>query len=332
LARPLANDHRALTREYVFRRCRSLILSFEDDKDELRRRVYAVMRHHGISPADVRGWLYLAAPKGLKLAQIVEGSPKVAELEGLLRNAITTLGIDVVSLDPFIKTHGVSENDNTAIDFVCDLLATIAIDLNCAIDFPHHTNKGLATPGDANKGRGASSAKDAGRLVYTLTVMTPEEAKLFDVSEADRRSLIRMDTGKINIAPASRTAKWFRLIGVPLGNGNETYPNGDEVQTVEPWTPPGLWDGLDPLLLNRVLNDLDAGQANGQRYSSAPSAQKRAAWSMVQQHCPDKTEAQCREIIATWVENKVLLVEDYADPVERKPRSGLRVNQANRPS
>ena len=140
---------RSLTGDHVFRRCRALIVSFEDDRDELRRRVRAVMLKYGISPSDVDGWLFLAAPKGLKLAKMVDGSPQVGVLEKLLRDAIKTLRLDIVSLDPFIKTHSVGENDNNAIDFVCELLTTIGIDLNCAIDFPHHTNKGIATPGDA---------------------------------------------------------------------------------------------------------------------------------------------------------------------------------------
>ena len=53
-------DGQALTGEHVFQRCRVLILSFEDDRDELRRRVRAAMKHHGVSPSDVRGWLFLA--------------------------------------------------------------------------------------------------------------------------------------------------------------------------------------------------------------------------------------------------------------------------------
>ena len=61
---------RSLTGEYVFLRCRVLILSLEDDQDELRRRVYAVMLKYDITPADVKGWLFLAAPKGLKLAEM----------------------------------------------------------------------------------------------------------------------------------------------------------------------------------------------------------------------------------------------------------------------
>jgi hypothetical protein len=53
---------RPLTGEYVFQRCRVLYVSLEDDRDELRRRVRAAMKHHKVDPAHVRGWLYLATP------------------------------------------------------------------------------------------------------------------------------------------------------------------------------------------------------------------------------------------------------------------------------
>jgi hypothetical protein len=34
------------------------------------------------------------------------------------------------------------------------------------------------------------------------------------------------------------------LVSVPLGNATPQYPNGDHIQTVEPWTPPKTWEGL----------------------------------------------------------------------------------------
>src|SRR5206468_2093606 len=127
---------------------------------------------------------------------------------------------------------------------------------------PHHMAKGSADPGNANRGRGASAMKDAARLVYTLTPMAPEEAQGFGIPEADRRRLIRMDAGKVNICPAG-DAKWFRLVGVPLSNGTDLYPHGDEVQTVEVWTPPDTWAGMNHHLLNQILNDIDAGLPDG---------------------------------------------------------------------
>jgi RecA-family ATPase len=51
---------RSLTGDHVFLRCRVLIISLEDSVDELRRRIRAAMKHHGISAADVKGWLFLA--------------------------------------------------------------------------------------------------------------------------------------------------------------------------------------------------------------------------------------------------------------------------------
>jgi hypothetical protein len=324
---------RSLTGEHVFKRCRVLIISLEDDRNELRRRVYAALRHYNLTQDHIRGWLFLSAPKGLRLfVRGEKGRPQVGPLHEALIDAIEKYKPDIIALDPFIKAHGVDENDNNAIDLVCDMLALLAMQYNCSIDLPHHTRKGTMIAGNADAGRGASSMKDAGRLIQTLTPMTSEEAKQFGVSDADRRSLIRMDSGKVNIAPPSRAAKWFRLIGVPLGNASAEYPNGDEVQTIEVWTPPDLWLGLDHPLLNRILDDIEKGCPDGSRYSAANAAQVRAAWRVVVAHAPDRTEAQAREIIRIWLSSGTLYEERYHDTTEGKDRLGLRVDHTKRPS
>ena len=105
----------------------------------------------------------------------------------------------------FVKRHALEENDNGAMDFVCDLLATLAIEYDVAIDAPHHAKKGQLTPGDANSGRGASATRDAGRLIYTLTTMSEDEAKAFGISPEERTRYIRLDKGKVNLAPPART-------------------------------------------------------------------------------------------------------------------------------
>jgi AAA domain len=282
---------RSLTGEHVHLRCRVLIVSLEDDRDELRRRLLALLRHYNIDPKIMEGWLYLSAPKGLRLAEAREGMTVVSSLEPMIRGAIDEFSIDIVSLDPFIKSHGLEENSNSAVDFVCTLLTKIAIDYDCAIDLPHHTRKGVSGAGDADRGRGASSMKDAARLVYTLIPMSQEEATQFSVDEAERRSLVRLDSAKVNIAPPATDATWFKLVGVPLGNGSELYPHGDNVQAVERWHPKSVWAGLDSLTINNILDDIDAGRSDGQRYSAAPAAGKdRAAWRVVVAHLPNKPE------------------------------------------
>jgi hypothetical protein len=324
---------RPLTGEHVFQRCRVLIVSLEDDADELRRRIRAAMLHHGISSDEVRGRLFLAAPgaKGWKLAVAQEGgAPARGELADLIAAAIRKHRVDVVSIDPMVKAHGVGENENGAIDFVANILATLAIEHDCAIDAPHHVKKGETEAGNADAGRGASAFKDAARLVYTLKPMSDDEAKTFGVGEDERRRLIRMDSGKVNIAPAS-AARWFRLVGVSLGNGTALYPKGDEVQTVETWAPPDLWESINTVTANAILDEIDAGLPEGARFSDHHRAEGREAHVVVQKHVDGLNDLRARKIIKTWISTGLLYRESYHDKEARKDRSGLFVNATKRP-
>jgi hypothetical protein len=323
---------RNLIGQHVFMRCRVLLLSFEDGRDELRRRVLAALIHHKVNRNELKGWFYYATPKGIKLAELKDGSRQRGQLEQWLRQKIEQLKPDIVCLDPFVKTHALGENDNSAMDFVCDLLATFADDYNIAVDSPHHTRKGAATPGDADIGRGGSSIRDAGRLVYTLTPMSEDEAKQFGIEQIDRRFYVRLDSAKVNTAPPSGIATWFKLVSVNIGNASELYPAGDDVQTVEPWKPPNIWANVSSVTLNAALTEIDAGMPNGQRYSGDAPAKDRAAWRVVHKHCLDHTEAMCREIIRTWIRTGVLINDSYDDPVEHKERKGLRLDTSKRPT
>ena len=161
--------------------------------------------------------------------------------------------------------------------------------------------------------------------------MSDDEAARFDIPIEDRRRYVRLDAGKVNLAPSAKT-RWFRLIGVKLDNGTDDYPHGDEIQVAVPWQPPETWAGLSNEALNAALDEIEAGLPNGQRYSANNAAKNRSAWTAVQRHCADKSDGQCREIVKTWLKNGVLYEAGYADPVDRKQRIGLRVNTAKRPS
>jgi hypothetical protein len=66
--------------------------------------------------------------------------------------------------------------------------------------------------------------------------MSPEEAKTFGIPEEDRRLYVRVDRAKVNIARAAGGAKWFRLVGVPLGNATDLYTarrRGADCRTLE---------------------------------------------------------------------------------------------------
>src|SRR5206468_1238576 len=131
-------------------------------------------------------------------------------------------------------------------------LARLAITHSIAVDAPHHISKGISDPGNADRGRGASSFKDGGRLIYTLTAMSTEEAEQLDIAVDERRQYVRLDPGKVNLAPSIKK-KWFRLIGVKIDNGTELYPRGDEIQVATTWQPAETWVGLSSEILNAVL-------------------------------------------------------------------------------
>jgi AAA domain/Bifunctional DNA primase/polymerase, N-terminal/Primase C terminal 2 (PriCT-2) len=325
---------RMLTGEHVFQRSRVLIVSLEDDADELRRRILAARLHHRIDREALKGWLFLSAPGGAAgklMSTDDKGRAVVGELAANIEAAIVQHNIDLVMLDPFVKAHSVEENKNSIVDDVAQVLTDLATKHDIAVDAPHHVSKGPADPGNANRSRGASAMVNAGRLVYTLTVMNSEEAKTFGVPEEDRKSYVRVDSGKVNIAKGGGAARWFRLVGVRLGNKTALYPNGDEVQTVEPWTPPETWGGLSADRLNRILDTIDAGLPDGNRYTDGRSATTRAAWRVVVDQVPSKSEGQAREIIKTWVKNGVLVPCDYDDPVNRRAVRGLKVDPGKRP-
>jgi len=169
------------------------------------------------------------------------------------------------------------------------------------------------------------SGRDAARLLYTGSPMSEEEREQFGLTEAERRSLIRLDSAKVNICAPSTEARWFRIVGVPLGNSSATYPHGDVVPTVEPWTPPDLWRDISTATANEILDEIGRGAGEGRQYSGAKQADERAAWRVVAAKLPELSEDQCQIVIATWLKTGVIEKTSYQDPVLRKQRSGLAV-------
>jgi hypothetical protein len=326
---------RSLTGEHVFQRSRVLIISLEDDDSELRRRILAARLHHQIELEELRGWLFLSAPSAAvgKLMTIDQRGRGIrGQLADTIKRVVVARKIDLVAIDPFVKAHSVDENHNSLIDDVVQILTDLQTEYDIAVDAPHHTSKGPPEPGNAGRGRGASSMTNAMRLVYTLTPMSPEEAKAFNIEESVRREYVRADSAKVNITRHLGAARWFHLVGIRLGNETDMYPNGDEVQTVEPWTPPETWGDLASHTLNQILTEIDAGLTDGNRYTDASVAGDREAWKVVVKHAAHKSEHQAREIIRTWVKNGVLLSNEYINPRTRKPVKGLRLEPTKRPS
>lgn len=193
--------------------------------------------HYGITQADLGDRLMVDSGCDLpiKIATADRSGSKIAKpAVEQLTAALIANKVDVLILDPFISTHGVPENDNGAMDMVVKQFAKIANDANCAIDLVHHTRKLNGTDADMDSMRGASAITGAVRAGRVLNVMSKEDAKRLGINQADRRSYVRIDSGKNNLAPAEN-ARWMHLVNVWLGNGTDER-HEDGVGVAVAWT------------------------------------------------------------------------------------------------
>jgi hypothetical protein len=312
----LGLDRGDLVGERVFHRTRVLVVCLEDDEEEQRRRFTAACKHHGLNPADVVGWVAYWTPRNLRLLDIdLRGQVEPGPLGDALKHIIRRLDIGLVTIDPFVKSHGANENDNVLVDRAASLLLQVAFDCGCACDYVHHHKKGLALAGDKDAGRGASALADASRLVKTATKMSIEEAQEFGVDDFNRKLLVRLDDAKINIAPPADQAVWFKLIGVDIDNGTPDYPAGDNVQTVERWYPPAPPD-LQKSDLVQVFEAVRCGPKSGEFYSADPRTGDYWLVPLVQQ-VTGLNETRAERLVGDWIKNRVLIEDNYVSAARR---------------
>jgi hypothetical protein len=317
---------RGISGEYMYKRSRVLFLCLEDSPEEVWRRLYALCKHYQIDPQELDGWIWVDTPEDKLATTDRRGNRIEGDLGKMIRKAVKECNLDLVILDPLVDSHEVDENAAADMNFVCKQLTKMAIELTIGVDTPHHTHKGALVPGDPDSGRGSTAIPSKGRLIHTLATMSKEEAKMFGIDEAERRFYVRMDPGKMNIAPP-REAIWFHLVGVKLGNPTMDYPDGDYVQAIEPWTPPDTLMGLTPEDLGAIAGEIHAGitgtDGKTNWYSDHGSASpERAAWTVVQQNHPELAKEACREIVKDLVKKGVLYRADLRDSVGR-PVKGL---------
>jgi hypothetical protein len=61
---------RKLSGEHIFRRSRVLLISLEDDDNELQRRIQAVLNHFNIPRSELDDWLYCTHVRRSKIAEL----------------------------------------------------------------------------------------------------------------------------------------------------------------------------------------------------------------------------------------------------------------------
>ena len=212
---------------------RVAIFNAEDDDDEQKRRLTAVLTKMGKTPADLAGKLLRTGPE--RAATLLHRDPDTQELKRTpamrkLVEDVTAFGADVLILDPFAELHTEEENANVALREVVAEFRALARELGMAIVLVHHTRKGQVEPGDMDAARGASSVVNAARVGLTVVGMTAEDAKAFGLATGTHRHYFRLDGGKNNHASLTE-CEWFERSRYEL-------EQGDDAAVPVPWNPP----------------------------------------------------------------------------------------------
>lgn len=177
---------------------RGLYASYEDDTQELHKRVHglaASLRADGVGDMlyDIKGelqknlllyaaddnaisWLLMTKPDQRSSP---ERTARVEWLVGFIKHA----GIKVLVLDPVVYTHNLEENQSGDMALYMQTLTYIAKQGGCAVMVLHHMHKTAqwSTIEDINQGslRGASSFADNSRSVGVLVSINPKDAPRF---------------------------------------------------------------------------------------------------------------------------------------------------------
>ena len=202
-----------------------LVINNEDDNDELDRRFAGVFKTYRIRSEEVTNKLYLKSGYGKRITVSTNTgittmiSPDVDKIVAEVKRC----DIKVLIIDPFVSTHDSNENDNSALDQVMGYYRQIASETGVAIILVHHTRKNGeesdSFAGNVDAMRGASATKDAARLCFTLSKMGEKYAKEHGIDGFNRHQLIRLDDAKNNFTLADGKAKWLKMEGVQIANG-----------------------------------------------------------------------------------------------------------------
>lgn len=300
-------------------------VNLEDEREEIERRVAAILLHFRIDPGEIGDRLYLDGRDTCEIcvAEQTKNGVRIAKpvTDGLTA-ALTGARFDALMVDPFVSAHRVPENDNGAIDAVVKSFARIASEAKIAAELIHHSRKTHGAEITAEDSRGGSATVAATRSTRVLNRMDAELAKKHGVDDKTRRRTFRLDTDKANLAPPEE-ARWFQIVSVALGNGSAEEQG--YVGVVDRWRLPNAFDDVTPADLRAVQTKVNEGQYR-------ESVQSRewvglAVGEVLDIDMADEANVtKVKTLLATWFRNRMFKTVEKPDQ-HRKPRAFVEVDQ-----
>jgi RecA-family ATPase len=196
----------------VPQRTRVFVWNQEDEIDELKRRLAAILKAFDLSFDDIaidgRPGILLGSgvSKAIMLAQRKKSGPiGETEIVSDLIKAFLQDGIGVAMFDPLVELHQADENNNVEMGAVGRVFRRIAVEAHAAVLIVHHTRKlpnsdSTGHIGNMESGRGGGSLFGVARMGATLYTIDDKTAKAYGVPETERHKYVRLDGGKNNMA------------------------------------------------------------------------------------------------------------------------------------
>lgn len=216
-----------------FAPCKTVVYNGEDDLLEQSRRLLAVCIKYGFDYAAIKKNILLLSSRDLKLDLVHKDGNRIVRNDTMVKQLIAKISdpdVGLLILDPLVKVHKCSEDNNVEMDFVMDTITDIAQEANVSVLILHHSNKGNDRAenrtGNMDISRGASAIINAARIAFTMLNATREDAEEFGLDDEERNMWVRMDDAKMNLSLASSNPIWFRKQAVSI-------PSGDDVGTLE---------------------------------------------------------------------------------------------------
>ena len=239
--------------KYALQQRRVLLINNEDDAEELELRFRAIIKQCQLSAAEVdlmRSNIHYQSGYHQQLKLAYTGPDKIVratQLKQEIINYCLQQKIDALMVDPLVSLHDVSENDNGMMNAVMSEIKAVASYAGVGVMLLHHTKKLSGEKIDTDESlRGASSVKDAARVIYLLSRMTSKEATDCGITSEERPRYIRLDDGKANYALPSGVANWYYLHSVGFDAVDEDGHSVSEYVGVP-----------EPVKVNKVTADSD---------------------------------------------------------------------------
>jgi hypothetical protein len=318
---------RPLLDEKVWRPGSVAIVSYEDNDEEWHRRIAAACNYYGIDYDLALDNIHFIHKKTGRVCFVrMDEKATICPDGDVIIDALGAIGVVLLIIDPFNHAHSLDDgNNNVMMARVAAEVNRVAEESGAAVLVLHHLRKGSS--GQVDDLMGATSLRATFRSTRILAGMTQEEAKNLNIKDHWRYS--RIAGSKENYAPPPDKATWFKLESVDLGNGDERYPDGDNIQVTVAWKPPALFEGIDDAALSDIFNEIrrGTGRADGTPDYS-PHRQAEKFWvGQVIVDCADRSITQANKLIKQWIDNDVLRVEKYNHPVQRKQADHIVLNE-----